>query len=74
MAETETKAAAERLRTALDLHDAGVALMRQNLRREFPEASEDEIDRRLGAWLQHRPGAEYGDAVGRLGTWPRRQS
>ncbi|MBA3374148.1 MAG: hypothetical protein M3493_04115 [Actinomycetota bacterium] len=55
---------AARLRTALALFDDGVALMRQNLRRADRDASEDEIARRLGAWLRHRPGAEHGDGAG----------
>jgi hypothetical protein len=53
------------LRTTLDLFDAGVDLMRQNLRREYPQANEDEIDRRLRRWLHERPGAESGDSPGR---------
>jgi hypothetical protein len=57
--------AAERFRTTLALFETGVAMMRQNLRREFPEAAEKEIDAKLAAWLQHRPGAEYGDCEGR---------
>jgi hypothetical protein len=56
---------AERLRIALDLHDAGVEVMRQNLRRRHPGAGEQEIERLLLAWLHERPGAEHGDAVGR---------
>lgn len=55
---------AARLRTALRLFDDGVALMRQNLRRADPDASQEEIARRLAAWLRRRPGAEYGDGVG----------
>ena len=55
----------EKLRLAFELHEAGVSLMRQNLRRRFPEASEQAIDERLQAWLEERPGAEFGDAVGR---------
>lgn len=39
--------------------------MRQNLRREHPEANEDDIDRRLRQWLHERPGAESGDCPGR---------
>ncbi len=62
----------ERLRIAFDLHEAGVDLMRQRLRREHPGAPDAEIERRLGDWLRHRPGAEHGDAEGRPGTWPRR--
>lgn len=53
------------LRVALDLSEVGIALMRQNLRRRFPAASEDDIDQRLRAWVRHRPGAEHGDAAGR---------
>lgn len=56
---------AARLRTALALFDDGVALMRQNLRRAHPEASDEEIERRLRAWVRERPGAEHGDGVGR---------
>ena len=52
-------------RTTLDLFDTGVDLMRQNLRRQHPQANEDAIDRRLRQWLRERPGAEFGDAPGR---------
>ncbi|MDQ3991764.1 MAG: hypothetical protein M3245_05590 [Actinomycetota bacterium] len=62
---------AERLRIALQLHDEGVLLMRQNLRRRNPEAGEEEIQRRLGEWLSERPGAELGDAQGVPVSWPR---
>lgn len=55
---------AARLRTALRLFDDGVALMRQNLHRADPDASEEEIARRLAAWLRRRPGAEHGDGAG----------
>jgi len=63
--------AAERLRLALDLCEAGEMVMRQNLRRRFPSASVQEIEERLVAWLRERPGAKHGDAVGRSATWPR---
>jgi hypothetical protein len=53
------------LRATLDLFETGVALMRQNLRRQHPNETEREIDERLTAWLHHRPGAELGDAAGR---------
>lgn len=52
------------LRVALDLFETGVALMRENLRRQHPHADEDELTRRLATWLQHRAGAETGDADG----------
>ena len=45
--------------------DDGVALMRQNLRRRHPGATEEEIERQLLQWLRDRPGAESGDCPGR---------
>jgi hypothetical protein len=62
---------AARLKTALELQRAGVAMMRQNLRRRFPIETEAEIQCRLSTWLQERPGAEFGDGVGRPVSWPR---
>lgn len=62
---------AERLQTALDLYEAGEQLMRENLRRQHPEAGEAEIERLLDAWLRERPGAEHGDAPGRVVRRPR---
>jgi len=53
------------LSVAFDLFETGVAMMRQNLRRQHPNATDVEIDRLLAAWLRHRPGAEAGDAIGR---------
>jgi hypothetical protein len=58
-------AVAEAFRTTLDLFQTGVDLMRQNLRRRHPDASNEDIERRLGEWLQERPGAESGDCPGR---------
>ena len=68
---SEREDAAERLRLAFDLFAAGEAMMRQNLRRRFPGASDREIEDHLLAWLAERPGAEHGDAAGRPGEWPR---
>jgi len=61
----------ERLLLTFDLFDAGVDLMRQRLKRLYPNESAAEIEERITAWLHERPGAEAGDAVGRVGTWPR---
>jgi len=73
MARTSQDAAAvaERMRLTLDLYATGEALMRQRICRENPGLSPAEIEARLVAWLQTRPGAEQGDAQGRPGTWPR---
>jgi hypothetical protein len=53
------------LRTTLDLFDTGIELMLQNLRRNHPAATEQDILRRLRQWLHDRPGAEFGDCPGR---------
>jgi hypothetical protein len=52
---------AERLVVAADLWEAGVAIRRQSIRRDHPQASETDISRLVGDWLQQRPGAEAGD-------------
>ncbi len=46
---------AERFRTTIDLHEAGVQLMRQNLRRRYPDEDDAQIARRLEAWLLGPP-------------------
>jgi len=60
----ETEAAA-RVRTALDLYEIAEGLVRQRLRREQPNASDDEIEELVTDWRLTRPGAEEGDAPGR---------
>ena len=42
---------AEKLQQALDVMRAGIRLKRSTLRRQFPEADETEVDRRLAKWL-----------------------
>ena len=56
---------ANAFRATLDLFETGLGLMRQNLRRDHPDATAQEIERRLRQWLQDRPGAEAGDSPGR---------
>ena len=46
---------AERLRSALDMHDLGVKLYRQRMRREHPGAGRTEIDNLVRAWLTAPP-------------------
>ncbi len=43
---------AEKLMQALEVMRAGIRLKRTALRRQFPEADEAEIDRRLAEWLR----------------------
>ena len=61
---------AAKLGIALDMFGLGESIMRQKLRRTFPSASEKEIETRLLAWLTQRPGAEHGDAPGKLRDLP----
>lgn len=65
--------AAERLRLAFDLYEAGEEMMRLNLRRRHPQASPSEIEALVQAWLMERPGAERGDAAGISVPWPRQR-
>ncbi|HSF14534.1 MAG TPA: hypothetical protein VLK65_03165 [Vicinamibacteria bacterium] len=73
MEELTALSPAERFRIAMDLFQTGVDLMRQNLKRQHPHATEDQIEELLRAWLRHRPGAEFGDSEGRPGAWPRKR-
>ena len=65
---------AQRMRLAGDLFEAGVQLMRQNLRRRNPGAAEAEIEALLSAWMATRPGAEAGDSAGRPRRVPESQA
>jgi hypothetical protein len=58
--------ASAKLRTALDMYGLGESIMRQKLRRTHPDAPEAEIEAMLSAWLLDRPGAEHGDAPGKV--------
>jgi hypothetical protein len=65
MADVSEDTPLTKLRTALDLSEAAEDIVRQNLRRRMPGATEAEIEERVTSWLRDRPGAELGDAVGR---------
>ena len=69
--DTSNEAAAARLRVALELFETGVEMKRQKLRRDHPNLTGDETGARVAAWLRERPGAGFGDAVGRRVTRPR---
>jgi len=70
MSDSTLSPRARRLRLALDLFDAGLAMHRQTLRRRHPDADDAEIERRISAWLIDRPGAEHGDVAGRIRVRP----
>lgn len=44
-----------RFQMAFDLYQTAEDIMRQNLRRRFPEATEEQIERRLLSWLRKEP-------------------
>ncbi len=62
---------AERLEAALEMWEDGVSIMRENLRRQSADATDEEIEVALDTWLTTRPGAELGDAEGLAVAWPR---
>lgn len=70
MGDDSPDAMAARLRTAFDLCALGESMRRAQLRREHPDATDDEVEAMLVAWLETRPGAEHGDAWGRPISWP----
>ncbi len=52
----------QRFRLVAEMQEAGIEIMRQNLKRRHPGESEDEIERRLRDWLREwplRPGGSY---------------
>lgn len=59
-----SSAAAQRLRAALDMYEFGERMYRNTLRRRDPAATSAQIDQRVRAWQQERPGAHLGDAEG----------
>lgn len=46
---------AKRMRTALEMHDLGVRMYAQQMRRKHPLATEEEIDVMVRAWLIDSP-------------------
>jgi hypothetical protein len=60
-----------RMAIAFDLYWTAEEMMRQNLRRRNPSATDEEIERGIREWLRKRPGAEFGDGVGHPVRLPR---
>jgi hypothetical protein len=50
---------------AFDLFETAVKMKRQNILRQNPDATEEEVEEGIREWLHRRPGAEHGDGVGR---------
>jgi len=62
-ARPETEAVAIRLRTAFEMANAGIEMMRLNLRREHPEATPEAISEMLKLWLDSRQDDSWGRSV-----------
>ena len=45
----------QRLRQALELHETGMALQRQNLRRRHPDWDEERLEQAMRHWIRQRP-------------------
>jgi hypothetical protein len=52
----------EKFRLVLDMCEAGIRIYRQRMRREYPLASDEEIEAKVQAWLR-RPSGEVGDRL-----------
>jgi hypothetical protein len=57
---------------ALELLELALLMSGERHRREFPEATDEEVAHVVQAWKVERPGAPNGDAIGRSVPWPRR--
>jgi len=62
-------ATAGRFLDALEMWEDGVQIMRENLRRRAPRATDEEIEDELARWLAGPDGLDSNYA---LGQWPRR--
>lgn len=62
----------ERFEMAMELCELAESMLREKLRRAWPGRPDAEIEALIAAWFGERPGAEQGDAEGRVVPWPRR--
>jgi hypothetical protein len=54
------------LQDVIEIHDLGVAMMRQNLGRTMPDATPEEVERTLTAWLRASPPGDHREALTRV--------
>ena len=59
------------LALAFELSELGLRIREQRYRREHRNASDEEVETFIRAWLLDRPGAPFGDGPGRPVPWPR---
>ena len=55
----------QRLRNVFDLTEAMEKVFRQRMRSENPGISDADLEGKVREWYHDRPGAEFGDGVGR---------
>ncbi len=49
-----------RMESAFELYELAEQIMLQNIRRRHPGLTDEELEERLVAWLQHRDADSYG--------------
>ena len=64
MTDAEKKKYLNNMATTAMLIDAGIGLMRQNIRRRNPDLTEAQVDDRLRAWLHRADDPIPGDTAG----------
>ncbi|MBX3292546.1 MAG: hypothetical protein KF881_06605 [Acidobacteria bacterium] len=63
--------AAARFQLLMELRRLGERAFVQKLRQKHPDITQEEINKELCTWYRIRPGAEFGDGVGRVGDMSR---
>jgi NAD(P)-dependent dehydrogenase (short-subunit alcohol dehydrogenase family) len=51
---------------ACELAEAGAQMVAARVRRERPDATDEDVEMAVRAWWSDRPGAPNGDAIGRV--------
>lgn len=54
---------AAQLRLALEMHEFGVSMKRESLKRRYPEESPAQIEERLRRWLRQEPEPDSGNGA-----------
>ena len=72
MTREDEQLASDRFETALELAELAEEMVECRVRREHPDATDEDVERALRAWYATRPGAVYGDSEGHPIPWPRR--
>jgi hypothetical protein len=65
--------AVAKFQIVMELRRLGERAFLYKLREKYPDLSQKEINTELTKWYRTRPGAEFGDGVGRVGD-PKRFS